>query len=134
MSERVEKIEYSYDNDFDRKFDEDFRELFTERLKENEDFGCELWSAMANVSWYHEDDPNEEPYRRSFRSAGSLIAVMEGRDKYTKWYCSGPYETVSDYIAEKMASKGWRYKVDGYGPDGDDEPEPDTDGQYEAWV
>ena len=117
MSERVEKIEYSYDNDFDRKFDDDFRELFTERLKKNGDFGCELWSAMANVSWINENDPEETYCRRSFRSAGSLIAVMEGKDKYTKWYCSGPYETVSGYIAEKMASKGWRYKVDGYGSD-----------------
>ena len=117
MSERVEKIEYEYYNDFDKKFDEDFRELFTERLKQNENFGCELWSAMANVSWFHDDDPEQTYCRRSFRSAGSLIAVMEGKDKYTKWYCSGPYETVSEYIAQAMASKGWHYEVDGYGPD-----------------
>jgi len=117
MSQRVERLEYAYYNDFDKKFDDDFKELFTERLKENEDFGCELWSAMANVSWYNEEDPDETYCRRSFRSAGSLIAVMEGKDKYTKWYCSGPYETVSEYIAEKMASKGWRYVLDGYGSD-----------------
>ena len=109
MSERVETLDYTYDNDFDRKFDDDFRELFTKRLKEDEDFGRELWSAMANVTWHHEDDPDYYGYSRSFRGAGSLIAVMEGKDNYTKWYCSGPYETVSGYIAEKMASKGWRH-------------------------
>ncbi|MDR0502043.1 MAG: radical SAM protein [Treponema sp.] len=115
MSERVEKIEYEYRNDFDRRFDKDFRSLFTERLKEDSKFGWELWSSMANVSWINENDPDETHCRRSFRGAGTLLAVMEGKDKYTKWYCTGPYETVSGYIAEKMASKGWRYVPDGYG-------------------
>jgi len=115
MADRVEKIEYEYQNDFDRRFDEDFRGLFTERLKENHEFGWELWSSMANVSWINKDDPDETYCRRSFRGAGTLIAVMEGKDKYTKWYCTGPYETVSGYIADAMASKGWRYVLDGYG-------------------
>jgi len=70
----------------------------------------------ANITWYHKDDQSENGYRRSFRSAGSHIAVMEGKDKYTKWYCSGPYETISEYIAQKMASKGWRYEPDGEDP------------------
>jgi len=113
MAERIEKIDYEYVNDFDRKFDEDFRELFTRRLKEDEKFGHELWSSMANVGWYHKDDTEQTECRRSFRSAGSLLAVMEGKDKYTKWYCSGPYETVSDFIANEMASKGWRFELDG---------------------
>ena len=116
MSERIEKIEYSYENDFDRKFDDDFRFLFTERLKKKPDFGCELWSSMANVTWYHKDDPDNFGYRRSFRSAGTLIAIMEEKDKYTKWYCSGPYETVSEEIAGAMASKGWRFVLDGAEP------------------
>ena len=117
MSQRVEKIEYTYINEFDKKFEEDFRELFTDRLKKNENFGSELWSAMANVGWYHKDDPEQTECRRSFRSAGTLIAVMEGKEKYTKWYCSGPYETVSEFIAQEMASKGWSYVKDGYGTD-----------------
>jgi len=115
MSERVETTGYTYINDFDKKFDEDFRSLFTERLKEDSKFGWELWSSLANVSWYHEDDPERTNCRRSFRGAGSLIAVMEGKDKYTKWYCAGPYETVSGFIAERMASKGWSFAPDGYG-------------------
>jgi len=116
MQERVEKITYTYKNDFDRKFDEDFRVLFTEHLKKDSAFGNELWSALANVTWYHKDDPENLRYRRSFRSAGSLIAVMEGKDKYTKWYCSGPYETVSEEIKNALASKGWSYELDGEDP------------------
>ena len=117
MSQRVETIDRDYINDFDKKFENDFRELFTEHLKEDSKFGCDLWSSMANVSWIHEDDPEKTLCRRSFRGAGALLAVMEGKDKYTKWYCSGPYETVSGFIAQAMASRGWRYEVDGYGTD-----------------
>jgi hypothetical protein len=108
-------ISYSAHPGYDQKFEEDFRELFTPRLKENEDFGGELWSAMANVSWIHKDDPDRTECRRSFRCAGSMIASMLGIGDYIDWYCSGPYETVSEYIAEKMSSKGWRYEVDGDG-------------------
>ena len=103
-------------NYYDKKFDNDFRELFTARLKEDENFGCDLWSAMANVGWYHEADPEETECRRSFRGAGRLIADMLGKGDYVDWYCSGPYETVSDYIAGKMASKGWRFELDGGEP------------------
>jgi len=110
-------VGYTIDPGFDQKFEDDFRELFTSRLKEDEDFGCELWSALANVSWIHEDDPEETHCGRGFRSAGAMIASMLGIGDYIDWYCSGPYETVSEYIAEKMASKGWRYKLDGDGSD-----------------
>jgi len=110
-------ITYTIAPGFDQKFEDDFRELFTSRLKGDEDFGSELWSAMANVKWIHEDDPEETRIHRGFRSAGSMIASMLGKGDYIDWYCSGPYETVSEYIAEKMAAKGWRYEVDGEGSD-----------------
>jgi hypothetical protein len=95
--------------DYQQKFNNDFRELFTTRLKEDEDFGCELWSAIANVHWLHDDDETKTACGRSFRGAGSLIASMLGKGTYTDWYCSGPYCTVSGYIAETMASRGWQY-------------------------
>ena len=102
--------------DYQKKFDDDFYSLFTQRLKENKDFGCELWSSMANVSWIHTADPAETDCGHGFRGAGSLIAEMLGEGDYLEWYCSGPYETVSDYIAEEMATKGWRYELDGQEP------------------
>jgi len=95
--------------DYQQKFNSDFSELFTKRLKEDEDFGCELWSAIANVHWFHDDDEAKTACGRSFRGAGSLIASMLGKGTYIDWYCSGPYCTVSDYIAETMASRGWQY-------------------------
>jgi len=97
--------------DYIQKFDDDFRELFTTRLRENEDFGVELWSAMANVDWYNDSDPNKTDVGRSFRAAGSLIASMLCHGDYLDWYCSGPDGIVSEFIAEAMALKGWHYEV-----------------------
>ena len=99
--------------DYWQKFDDDFRELFLKRLRENEDFGVELWPAMANVSWYHESDSENNDYGRSFRAAGSVIASMLCRGDYLDWYCSGPVGVVSNHIASAMASKGWRYEIAG---------------------
>ena len=94
---------------YDQKFEDDFRELFTKKLRENEDFGCELWSALANVEWFHDDDETKTGCRYSFREAGSVVASMLVKSNYIDWYCSGPDGTVSESIAKAMASKGWRY-------------------------
>ena len=97
--------------DYDQKFDDDFRELFTKLLRENEEFGKELWSALANVDWFHEDDENKTECGHSFRSAGSLIASMLCHGDYMDWYCSAPDGVVSEYIANAMQSKGWEYEI-----------------------
>jgi hypothetical protein len=47
------------------------------------------------VDWFHKDDPENI-----------------GRGDYLDWYCSGPDGIVSDYIAETMRSKGWRYEAE----------------------
>ena len=96
-----------------QKFDDDFRELFLKQLRENEDFGVELWSALANVGWYHESDTENTEISFSFRVAGSLIAYMLCHGDYMDWYCSGPDGVVSDFIADAMAAKGWRYEISG---------------------
>jgi len=97
---------------YNQRLDDDFRELFTKRLRENEVFGRELWSAIANVGWFHKDDPDNTRCGRSFRGAGSLIASMLCRGDYLDWYCSSPDGVVSDYIAGAMASKGWRFEAE----------------------
>ncbi|MCL2293403.1 MAG: hypothetical protein FWC36_00835 [Spirochaetes bacterium] len=101
---------------YDQKFDDDFRELFTKQLREDEDFGKELWSALANVSWYHESDLDKTDCGHSFRSAGALIASMLCYGNYMDWYCSAHDGVVSEYIANAMASKGWNYEILGYAP------------------
>jgi len=97
---------------FWQKFDDDWRELFIKKLRENEEFGAELWSALGNVHWYHNDDPekNECGYC-SFRAAGGFIASMLCYGDYMDWYCSGSAGVVSEEIANAMTSKGWHYEI-----------------------
>ena len=97
--------------DYDKKFDDDFKELFTQKLVEDEKFGHELWSALANVDWMHEDDADNTECGHSFRSAGSLIVSMLGKGHYMDWYCNSRDGFVSERIAEALVSKGWRFEV-----------------------
>lgn len=72
---------------------------------QDDEFCKNLWSAMANVSWYH--PASKEEYSCTFRRAGGLIAGLRGSGDYMDWYCSGPYAEVSDYIARSMKKLGW---------------------------
>ena len=98
--------------DYAQKFDDDFRELFTKRLREDHDFGKELWSALANVSWYNQSDPNNtECGYCSFRYAGTIIATMLCHGDYGDWYFGDNPGVVSEQIANAMKARGWRYEV-----------------------
>lgn len=90
------------------KFEQDLKFHLAEKMKESEEFCVEVWSALANVNWYHPESHDE--YGCSFRYAGGLIAEILGDYSdmnYMKWYCSGPYATVSDTIARAMKKSGW---------------------------
>lgn len=63
-----------------------------------------MWSALANQGWHHD---NGDTAAYSFRAAGDLIAAIRGQGNYMDWYCSGPYESVSEKIKDAMAKEGW---------------------------
>ncbi|MDR0300586.1 MAG: hypothetical protein LBI13_11010 [Streptococcaceae bacterium] len=98
-----------------QKFDDDFRGLFLAELRENEDFGTQLWSALANVSWYHESDSeNTECGYSHTGAAASIIGYMLCKHVVRMDFFlndSASAGTVSEHIANAMASKGWRFKV-----------------------
>jgi hypothetical protein len=66
--------------------------------------GIDMWSAMANQDWVHE---NGDRASYSFRAAGDFIAAIVGNGCYMDWYCSGPYPQVSAVIRLAMATEGW---------------------------
>lgn len=83
--------------------------LFGERIRHDDSFCTQMWSALANVSWYFRGE--KESHAFSFRSAGALIAEIRGHGDYMDWYCSGPIANVCDEIAKGMAVEGWRYEA-----------------------
>lgn len=89
------------------KFDDDVRAVLGSQIRANDEAATEFWSSLANVGWFHESQPEQE-VSYSFRAAGGLIAEIRGEGDYIDWYCSGPYAVVASWIAEAMASKGWR--------------------------
>lgn len=93
------------------RFENDLRDGLGDRIKDDE-VAQQLWSALANVDWYHPESHEEASY--SFRAAGGLIAELRGEGSYTDWYCCGPYATVSDHIARVLKKRGWIY--DDLGP------------------
>jgi len=85
-------------------FEKDLEDCFGERMKSSDKLCENIWSALANVVWRHSTG---EEYRLSFRDAGGLISQIAGHGNYMDWYCSGPYETVSDQISRTMRDRGW---------------------------
>ena len=90
-------------------FEKDLEKTFNERMKADDSFCVQIWSALANKLWKHESMDDDEEYSCTFRYAGGLIADILGRGGYMDWYCSGPYATVSDEIESGMKDIGWTH-------------------------
>lgn len=87
-------------------FQDDLTNLFGDRMRSDEEFCKNIWSALANVIWRNIDGA-EASY--TFRAAGGLIAeIIDGGD-YMDWYCCGPDSVVSEEIAKGLASCGWSH-------------------------
>lgn len=94
-------------NHVDRFEDAVARQL-GEQMKTDDVLCTEVWCALANVDWRHENG-DEASY--SFRAAGDLVAAIRGSGDYMDWYCSGPSGDVSDTVADAMAKEGWTWEA-----------------------
>ncbi len=85
--------------------------IFDKEIRKSPKFRKELWSALANVTWYNVDDPNQN-FSFGYRSAGGLIAEYSGVGTYLTYYMSGEVAHVSKRIEKAMQAIGWSYKLD----------------------
>lgn len=86
------------------RFEQTIARLFRDDIKSGAMNGSELWSALANVTWFHGD--SEVGY--SFRAAGDLIAALvEAGDYMDFWRIR---ICVSDRISDAMSKEGWTYE------------------------
>lgn len=85
-------------------FENVLRTAFGDRFQDDE-FCRDMWSALANVDWYHPETHEAASY--SFRAAGSLIARLRGSGDYMDWYCSGPIASISEFIRRSLKKQGW---------------------------
>lgn len=74
-------------------------------IRSDEQVGHEMWSALANVDWVHE---NGDDAGYTFRAAGDLVAAIRGSGMYMDWYCASPSGVVSERVEKAMATQGWR--------------------------
>lgn len=67
-------------------------------------FGEDLWRALSNVYWRHDD---HAAVGYTFRAAGDLVAALKGEGTYMDWYWAGNPGRVSTQIKETLAAAGW---------------------------
>lgn len=88
----------------EKRFEQALRDGIGDKIKDDE-IARQLWSALANVEWYHPESGESASY--SFRAAGGLIAELRGEGDYMDWYCCGPYAEISPYIGRALKKQGW---------------------------
>lgn len=93
--------------DPDDAFEQTVNRVLGDRIRASDADASAMWSALANVDWTH---ANGDEASYSFRAAGDMIAAIRGSGMYMDWYCTGPYATVADWIADAMKAEGWTYK------------------------
>lgn len=83
--------------------------LFGERIRIDDRYARDTWSAVTNVEWRAPD--SDVVVVLSFREAGALIAAIRGAGSYLDWYCCGRPGFVAPEIAAALAAEGWTYRA-----------------------
>lgn len=86
---------------------EDMLYELKDRLREDDQFARELYCAICNMQWAHDD--YEELYSCSWRYAGGLVAdIRKMGEGYLDYYCSGYEGTVTTNVLSELIERGWR--------------------------
>jgi hypothetical protein len=94
------------EHETDRNLEFDLLAL-AERARDDRTFADELYCALCNADWVHNDGTE---WRGTWRYAAGIVAHVRGRgEDYLDFYCSptGAEGTISDRVGEAMAALGW---------------------------
>ena len=99
--------------------------LITTKVQ-NDRYAQNLYAAMCNMQWQRSEVwpvLKNELWSCSWRSAGGIVAELQGRGDYLSWYCSGmggfdyadtdiregyvPESHVTDEVRADLGSLGW---------------------------
>jgi hypothetical protein len=101
-------------------------EWLVEKAMASDTYAQNLYAAMCNREWQHQDVwtvLNDQVWSCSWRSAGDIVANIQGKGDYMDWYCSGmtgipdnhgqtpkqfvPEGHITAEIREDLAKLGW---------------------------
>ena len=118
----------------DRDLEDDMRNSrwFMEKIQ-NDSYAQNIYAALCNMRWQPRDVLTilkDEYWSCSWRSAGGLVAELQGKGDYMDWYCSGmgglgsynpdnednvfktkgyvPEATVTDEVRADLLRLGWQ--------------------------
>jgi len=100
--------------------------MILEKVK-RDSYAQNLYAAMCNMQWQKSEVwpvLTNELWAVTWRSAGGIVADLQGQGDYLSWYCSGmsggvdlddeqlradyvPESVVTDEIRADLASLGW---------------------------
>lgn len=92
--------------DMERNFADDLYVVFGRSI--SRDLATEIYRAMCNVDWFHEDGSR---FGCTWRSAGATVAELRGEgEDYLDYYCSGNEGYVADSVSGPLAERGWTWR------------------------
>lgn len=91
---------------------------FVEKVRASDAYAQNLYAAMCNMRWQRYDVfpiLKDEFWSCSWRSAGGIVADIQGKGDYIDWYCSGMGGLNQEYDS-KETTEQWQKRT-GYVPE-----------------
>ncbi len=91
-----------------------------DKVRASDSYAQNLYAAMCNMQWQKRDVMpilKDELWGCSWRSAGGIIAQIQGKGDYMDWYCSGMgrFAALDDETEEEAQA---HFLTKGYAPEG----------------